>query len=54
MERPTRLSARPRSLGKQRTSIIYRTLPLDLYELEPEAREDEDVDVDLDLDQVEE
>jgi len=54
MERPTRLLARPRSLDKQRTRVIYRKLPLDLYELEPESREDEDIGVDLDLDQVEE
>jgi hypothetical protein len=54
MERPTRLLTRARSLDKQQTRIIYRKLPLNLYELEPESGEDEDIGVDLDLDQVEE
>ena len=53
MEHTSRLVARQAPLAKQRARIIYRKLPLDLYELEPESGEDEDVDVDLDLDQIE-
>jgi hypothetical protein len=42
------------SLAKQHARVIYRKLPLNLFELEPESGEDEDIGVDLDLDQVEE
>ena len=45
---------RPESLAEDRTKIVYRKLPFELYELEPESGEDESIHVDLDLDQIEE
>jgi hypothetical protein len=40
-------------MGQQRRKIVYRKLPLELFELEPESGEDESLHVDLDLDQLE-
>lgn len=53
MQHPSRFLARPASPSKAQARLIYRRLPLDLYELEPESGEEENLDMDLDLDQLE-
>ena len=52
-EQVTRIQARPKRVGEQRTRAAHRKLRLELYELEPESGKDESVHVDLNLDQLE-
>jgi len=53
MQNPSRFLARPAFPFKTQARLIYRKLPLELYELEPESGEEESLDMDLDLDQLE-
>jgi hypothetical protein len=53
MKHISRAIARPKRTGEERTKIVYRKLPLELYELEPDSGEDESLHVELDIDQLE-
>jgi len=52
MEHIVRLQVRHKRVV-ERTKVLHRKLPLQLFELEPDSGEDESLDVDLDLDQLE-